>query len=65
MLRLTGDTVRVSQWNGSHGEQRSELEQRWVLDTDKPGSNPDSATSELKKHIQPFRPQSFSSVQWV
>lgn len=36
---------------GIHGKQHSELSKVWVLDTDKPGSDPDSATSELNKHI--------------
>lgn len=36
---------------GINGKQHSELNKVWALDTDKPGSDPDSATSELNKHI--------------
>lgn len=51
---------------GTHGEQRnSELSKVWVLGlADKPGSNPDSATSELKRHSA-VQASVFSSVQWV
>lgn len=36
---------------GINGKEHSELSKVWALDTDKPGSDPGSATSELNKHI--------------
>lgn len=36
---------------GINGKLQGELSKALALDTDKPGSDPDSATSELDKHI--------------
>ena len=36
---------------GINGKQQDELSKASALDTDKPGSDPDSAAPELDKHI--------------